>query len=118
MTAGAAFGAWDLDAGLVEVLKCASDVVARIRGGIRSQASGHSKGGPWAKDFGGSKGGPWPKDFGGRQFPGHWGGGFAGQSRTAWWPGPPRPPGAPPPKASQGDVRAHILPRQAVSTRL
>jgi DNA-binding PadR family transcriptional regulator len=121
MTAGAAFGAWDLDAGLVEVLKCATDVVARIRGGIRAQASGHPKGGPWAKDFGGPKGGPWPKDFGGpkggpwpkdfggRPGPGHWGGGFAGQRRTAWWPGPPGPPGAPPPKAGRGDVRAAIL---------
>jgi DNA-binding PadR family transcriptional regulator len=94
MTAGAAFGAWDLDAGLVEVLKCASDVVAKIRAGIRAQASSHPKGGPWAKDFGGRHG------------PGHWGGGFGGQRRTTWWPGPPS---APTPKAGRGDVRAAIL---------
>jgi DNA-binding PadR family transcriptional regulator len=109
MTAGAAFGGWDLDTGLVEVLKCASDVVARIRAGIRAQASGGFKGGPWAKDFGGSKGGPWAKDFGGRHGPGHWGGGFVGPHRSAWWPGPPGAPGAPPPKAGRGDVRAAIL---------
>ena len=95
MTAGAAFGACDLDAGLVEALKYASDVVTRIRDGIRAKASGYSPGGPWARDFGGRHG------------PGHWGGGFVGHRRTAWWPGPPSAP--PPPKAGRGDVRAAIL---------
>jgi DNA-binding PadR family transcriptional regulator len=112
MTAGAAFGAWDLDAGLVEVLKCASHIAARIRSGLGAEASSHPKGGPWAKDFGGSKGGPWAKGFPGRPGPGHWGGGFGGQRWTGWWPGPPGPPGAPgapTPKASRGDVRAAIL---------
>jgi DNA-binding PadR family transcriptional regulator len=95
MTAGAAFGACDLDAGLVEALKYANDVLSRIRGGIRAKASDRPQGGPWARDFGGGPG------------PGHWGGGFAGQRRTAWWPGPPS--AQPPPKASRGDVRAAIL---------
>lgn len=94
MTAGAAFEGCDLDAGLVEALKYAGDVVTRIRGGIRAMASGHSQGGPWARDFGGGHG------------PGHWGGGFGGHRRTGWWPGPPS---APPPKAGRGDVRAAIL---------
>ncbi|HTX81315.1 MAG TPA: PadR family transcriptional regulator [Streptosporangiaceae bacterium] len=95
MTAGAAFGACDLDAGLVEALKYANDVLGKIRGGIRAKASARSQGGPWARDFGGRPG------------PGHWGGGFAGSRRTAWWPGPPS--AQPPPKASRGDVRAAIL---------
>jgi DNA-binding PadR family transcriptional regulator len=94
MTAGAAFGACDLDAGLVEALKCANDVLSRIRGGIHARASGHSRSGPWTRDFGGRHG------------PGHWGGGFVGQRGSAWWPGPPTAPG---PKAGRGDVRAAIL---------
>jgi DNA-binding PadR family transcriptional regulator len=98
MTAGAAFGACDLDAGLFEALKYANDVLTRIRGGIRAKASTRPHGGPWSGDFGGRPG------------PGHWGGGFAGQRRAGWWPGPPGPPSAPPPpKASRGDVRAAIL---------
>jgi len=95
MTAGAAFGACDLDAGLVEAFQYVNDVLSRVRGGIRANASSRPEGGPWARDFGGRPG------------PGHWGGGFAGQRRTAWWPGPPSAP--PPPKASRGDVRAAIL---------
>jgi DNA-binding PadR family transcriptional regulator len=95
MTAGAAFGACDLDAGLVEALKYANDVMNRIRGGIRAKASTRPQGGPWARDFSGRPG------------HGHWGGGFAGQRRTASFPGPPSAP--PPPKASRGDVRAAIL---------
>jgi DNA-binding PadR family transcriptional regulator len=101
MTAGATFGACDLDAGLVEALKYANDILSRIRGGIRAKASTRPQGGPWAPGSGGRPG------------PGHWGGGFGGfggQRRTAWWPGWPGPPSAPPPpKASRGDVRAAIL---------
>jgi DNA-binding PadR family transcriptional regulator len=100
MTAGAAFGPCDLDAGLFEALRCASDVLTKIRGGIRAKAGSHPHGGPWAQ------GGPWGRDFGGRPGPGHWGGGFGGQRRTRAWPGPPGPP---PPKAGRGDVRAAIL---------
>jgi DNA-binding PadR family transcriptional regulator len=95
MTAGAAFGACDLDADLVEALKYVRDVAAKVRGGIGAKASARPQGGPWAAGFGPRPG------------PGHWGGGFAGQRRTAWWPGPPSP--QPPPKASRGDVRAAIL---------
>ena len=97
MTAGAAFGTCDLDAGLAEALKYMTDVVTRIRGGVRAKASSRPQGSQWAAGFGGRPG------------PGHWGGGFAGQRRTSWWPGPPAPPSAPPPKASRGDVRAAIL---------
>ncbi len=95
MTAGTAFGACDLDAGLLEAHKNANDLLSSIRGGIRAKASA------------GPQGRPWPPGFGGRPGPGHWGGGFGGQRRTAWWPGPPSAP--PPPKASRGDVRAAIL---------
>jgi DNA-binding PadR family transcriptional regulator len=107
MTTGAAFGACDLDAGLVSALRCANDVVARIRGGLLAKAGSQSRGGPWARDFGGRPGpGQWGGGFGGRPGPGHWGGGFGGHRKTAWWPGPP---GAPAPKAGRGDVRAAIL---------
>jgi DNA-binding PadR family transcriptional regulator len=94
MTAGA-FGACDLDTGLVEALKYFRDVAARIRGGTGAKASSRLQGGSWAAGFGPRPG------------PGPWGGGFAGQRRTGWWPGPPSAP--PPPKASRGDVRAAIL---------
>ncbi|HUA41701.1 MAG TPA: PadR family transcriptional regulator [Streptosporangiaceae bacterium] len=106
MTAGAASGACDLDAGLAGALKCANDVAAKIRNGFRAKASSKSEDGPWARDFGGRPGpGQWG-GFGARPGPGHWGGGFGGHRRTAWWPGPPS---APPPKAGRGDVRAAIL---------
>jgi DNA-binding PadR family transcriptional regulator len=94
MAAGAAFGAGDLNSGLFDVLKCASEVLARIRSGTQAKTAGHRHGGPWDGNFGSRKG------------PGHWGGGFVG-ARGAWWPGPPA--SGPGPKASRGDVRAAIL---------
>jgi DNA-binding PadR family transcriptional regulator len=94
MTAGAAFGRSDLDAGLVDALRCANYILTRIRGGSHAKAGARPHGGPSARDFGGRHG------------PGHWGGGLGGQRRTTWWPGPPS---APVPKAGRGDVRAAIL---------
>ena len=97
MPAGAAWGACDLDAGLIDLSKFASELLAQIRRGVQATAAGHRHGGSWERSFGGPKG------------PGHWGGGFFG-AKSAWWPGPPPPP--PPgrgPKAGRGDVRAAIL---------
>jgi DNA-binding PadR family transcriptional regulator len=96
MPAGAA-GACDFDAGLFDASRCAADLLAQIRRGIRAMAGEHRHSAPWDRAFGGPKG------------PGHWGGGFFGP-KGAWWPGPPPPPGpGRGPKASRGDVRAAIL---------
>ncbi len=98
MPAGAA-GACDFDAGLLDLSKCAAELFAQIRSGVRALAGGQRESGPWERVFG-------PKG------PGHWGGGFFGP-RGTWWPGTPPPgPGRGPkagPKASRGDVRAAIL---------
>jgi DNA-binding PadR family transcriptional regulator len=94
MPTGAA-GACDFDAGLFDASRCAAELLAQIRRGIRAMAGEHGHGGPWERAFGGPKG------------PGHWGGGFFG-ARGTWWPGPPPSPGRGP-KASRGDVRAAIL---------
>ena len=65
MPAGAA-GACDFGAGLFDLSKLASELLAQIRGGIGAKASEHRHSGPWDRPFGGPKG------------PGHWGGGFFG----------------------------------------
>jgi DNA-binding PadR family transcriptional regulator len=108
MPAGAA-GACDFGAGMFDLSKFASELLAQIRGGIGAKAGEHRHGSPWDKPFGGPKGGPWDKPFGGPKGPGHWGGGFFG-AKGGWWPGPPPPPGpGRGPKAARGDVRAAIL---------
>jgi DNA-binding PadR family transcriptional regulator len=97
MSAGAA-GACDFGAGLFDLSKFASDVLAQIRGGIGATAGEKRHSGPWDRPFGGPRGA------------GHWGGGFFG-AKSGWWPGPPPPPPGPArgPKAARGDVRAAIL---------
>ncbi len=97
MMAAAAWGPGDIDPGLSEIFRCASDLLGQVRRGGRSMSGGHWRGGPWERKSGGRKG------------PGHWGGGFGG-SWGGWWPGPPGQPGpARGPKAGRGDVRAAIL---------
>lgn len=97
MMAAAAWGPGDIDPGLSEIFRCASDLLGQVRRGGRAMSGGHWRGGPWERKSGGRKG------------PGHWGGGFGG-SWGGWWPGPPGQPGpARGPKAGRGDVRAAIL---------
>jgi DNA-binding PadR family transcriptional regulator len=97
MMAAAAWGAGDVESGLVGVFKCAGDLLGQVRRGI------------WAASGGPGRGRAWERGFGGRKGPGHWGGGFGGPWGD-WWPGPPGQPGpARGPKAGRGDVRAAIL---------
>ncbi|MBO0825615.1 MAG: PadR family transcriptional regulator [Actinobacteria bacterium] len=96
MSAGA--GACDYGGELFDLSRLASELFARIQGGIQAKAAGH-----------GGRSGPWDRPFGGHKGPGHWGGGLFG-AKGAWWPGPPPPPGpGRGPKAARGDVRAAIL---------
>src|ERR1700678_4528811 len=75
------WGAWDLDARMLDRFSCLSEVIDQVISGI---------GAPWDR---GSHG----------PGPGHWGGGGFG----GWWPGPTGTQrGA---KAGRGDVRAAIL---------
>jgi DNA-binding PadR family transcriptional regulator len=97
MATGAAWGACDLGSdgsGMFDTLQCIGRVLSQVRARMEAQASRHQHKGPWDRNFSGPGG------------PGHWGGGFAGQRKGGWWPGPPGGPG---PKASRGDVRAAIL---------
>jgi DNA-binding PadR family transcriptional regulator len=98
MTAGAACGSGDFEAGFSELMKFADQVVKQAKRYAKTAAKMQARGGPWEQTFRGR--GP----------AGHWGGGFVG-SRGGWWPGPPGPPPGPAraPKASRGDVRAAIL---------
>ena len=54
MPAGAA-GACDFGAGLFDLSKLASELLAQIRGGIGAKASEHRHSGPWDRPFGGPK---------------------------------------------------------------
>jgi DNA-binding PadR family transcriptional regulator len=97
MTAGAACGPGDFEAGLSELMKFADQLMTQAKRYAKAAARMQTRGGPWEQTFRGR--GP----------AGHWGGGFGG-ARGGWWPGPPGPPGpAKAPKASRGDVRAAIL---------
>jgi DNA-binding PadR family transcriptional regulator len=97
MTAGAACGPGDFEAGLSELMKFADQLMKQGKRYAKAAARMQARGGPWEQTFRGR--GP----------AGHWGGGFVG-ARGGWWPGPPKPPGpARAPKASRGDVRAAIL---------
>src|SRR5260370_42572435 len=80
MMAAAAWGPGDIDPGLSEIFRCASDLLGQVRRGGRAMSGGHWRGGPWERKSGGRKG------------PGHWGGGFGG-AWGGWGPGPPGPPG-------------------------
>jgi DNA-binding PadR family transcriptional regulator len=97
MTAGAACGWGDFEAGLSDVVKFAETILRQAK--RYAKATTHSE----------PRRGPWEQGFRGRGPAGHWGGGFVG-ARGGWWPGPPGPPSPPRgPKASRGDVRAAIL---------
>jgi DNA-binding PadR family transcriptional regulator len=86
--------------------ECAGDLLSQLKRGIRAMSGWHERGGHER----GERGWQWERKFGGRGGPGHWGGGFVGQRRSMWWPGPPPGPGpARAPKAGRGDVRAAIL---------